>query len=276
MPDLTKTGPPIERLLEIMARLRDPETGCPWDREQRYETIAPYTIEEAYEVADAIQRGDKAALKDELGDLLFQVVFYAQMAREEDAFDFDAVAETISDKMLRRHPHVFDDPETRTTEAQLGAWETQKAQERAESAAQDGRQISALDGVALALPALLRAHKLQKRAARVGFDWPDLGPVVAKIDEELRELKDEIACDAAADRLEDEIGDLLFAVVNLARHLDVEPEQALRRTNSKFERRFKSVEEDLALQGKTPASSNLEEMDSLWDEAKKKEIGSNS
>ena len=264
--------PSIERLLEIMARLRDPDTGCPWDKAQRFETIAPYTIEEAYEVADAIERGDKAALKDELGDLLFQVVFYAQMAREEEAFDFDEVADAISEKMLRRHPHVFGDRDVTSGTALHGMWETQKAEERAKSAERDGRPPSALDDVALALPALLRAHKLQKRAARVGFDWPDLAPVLDKIEEELEELKAEVSNGGGADRLEDEVGDLLFAVVNLARHIDIEPEQALRRANAKFERRFKAVESALAERGKTPRTSDLQEMDALWNEAKRQGV----
>ena len=263
--------PPIERLLEIMARLRDPDTGCPWDRAQRFETIAPYTIEEAYEVADAIERGDKVALKDELGDLLFQVVFYAQMAREEEAFDFDEVADAISEKMLRRHPHVFGDMDVASGTALHGMWEAQKSEERAKSAERDGRPPSALDEVALALPALLRAHKLQKRAARVGFDWPDLAPVLNKVEEELEELKAEVSADGGADRVEDEVGDLLFAVVNLARHIDIEPEQALRRANAKFERRFRAVESALAERGKTPRTSDLQEMDSLWNEAKRQE-----
>jgi MazG family protein len=253
----------IDRLNAIMARLRDPERGCPWDREQDFATIAPYTIEEAYEVADAISRGDMAALKDELGDLLFQVVFHSRMAEERGAFAFDDVAEAISDKMLRRHPHVFGSADVRSAEAQTAAWEVHKAEERT------GK--GTLDGVALALPALLRAIKLQNRAARVGFDWPNLVPVMEKLREELVEIEHEIETGGSPDRLEDEIGDLLFVIANVARHLKLDPEAALRHTNAKFERRFRRIEEKLAAKGKTPAQSTLDEMDSLWDEAKAEE-----
>ena len=261
-------APAITRLLDIMARLRDPDGGCPWDREQSFATIAPYTIEEAYEVADAIQRGDMAALRDELGDLLFQVVFYAQMAREDGLFDFADIAEAVSEKMERRHPHVFGDAEIATEQEQNRAWESHKAAERRLSADADGRAHSALDGVAHALPALMRAYKLQRRAAREGFDWDAVAPVFAKIAEEIAEIKAEIAADAPREAVEDEVGDLLFACVNLARHLGIEPEVALRRGNDKFERRFRRVEELLAARGRTPAQSDLAEMDALWDEAK--------
>ena len=263
---------PLARLLAIMARLRDPERGCPWDIAQDFRTIAPYTIEEAYEVADAIERDDFPHLKDELGDLLFQVVFHARMAQEAGYFDFDAVASAISDKMIRRHPHVFadqagiDSPEDQTVN-----WEAQKAAEREAAAAVSGRRASALDGVTAGLPALTRAAKLQKRAARGGFDWPDAAHVVADVDGELDELKAEIAAGAGHDRIEDEMGDVLFTLVNLARHLGVDPESALRRTNAKFERRFRHVEDGLALQGRTTQEATLDEMDALWREAKEHE-----
>jgi MazG family protein len=253
----------IERLLAIMARLRDPKDGCPWDREQDFATIAPYTIEESYEVADAISRGDMAALKDELGDLLFQVVFHARMAEERGAFTFGDVVAAISDKMLRRHPHVFGEADVADAAAQTVAWEVHKAKER------EGQ--GTLDGVALALPALLRAIKLQNRAARVGFDWPNLVPVLDKLREELGEIEHEITQGGSPDRIEDEVGDFLFVVANVARHLGIDPEAALRRTNGKFERRFRRIEELLAQKGKTPPDSSLEEMDALWDQAKAEE-----
>lgn len=258
----------INDLLDIMTRLRDPKRGCPWDAEQTFETIAPYTIEEAYEVADAIRLGDMDQLEDELGDLLFQVVFYAQMSRETGGFDFDAVTRRIASKMRNRHPHVFDDSEKRSSGDQAVAWETHKAQERERRAEQSGTRPSVLDGVAHALPALMRAQKLQKRAAREGFDWPDLAPVIAKIREELVELEVEIAAGSENDRLQDEVGDLLFACVNLARHLGVDAEVALRDGNQKFENRFRYVEQRLEEKGKSPSSSDLEEMDDLWNTAK--------
>lgn len=251
-----------------MKRLRDPANGCPWDREQTFASIAPYTIEEAYEVAEAIAEGDLAALKDELGDLLFQTVFHAQMAEEAAAFSFTDVAAAIADKMVRRHPHVFADLTVADAAAQTRAWEDVKAAERAAKPRPDAAPASALDGVSLALPALTRAAKLQNRAARVGFDWPDLPPVLAKLDEELLELKAEIAVAAAPERLEEELGDLLFAAVNLARHLKIDPEQSLRRANTKFMRRFAWIEASLEAQGRTPAQSDLAEMDDLWDQAK--------
>ncbi|HVM79767.1 MAG TPA: nucleoside triphosphate pyrophosphohydrolase [Stellaceae bacterium] len=258
----------LPRLLDIMARLRDPERGCPWDLEQSFRTIAPYTIEEAYEVAEAAERGDPAALKDELGDLLLQVVFHARMAEEAGSFDFEDVAAGISDKMIRRHPHVFGDAEVADSATQTVAWEDQKAAERRARAAAEGRPESALDGVSAALPALTRAEKLQKRAARVGFDWPALPPVFDKIEEEIGELKREIAARAAPERVEDEVGDLLFAVVNLARRLKVDPEQALRRASRKFEGRFHRVETALAAAGKAPGTASLEEMEAEWQRAK--------
>jgi ATP diphosphatase len=259
---------PIEKLIEVMARLRDPEAGCPWDLEQSFETIAPYTIEEAYEVADAIASGDREVLKDELGDLLFQVVYYAQMAREEGGFDFDAIAEAVADKMIRRHPHVFGDGDVADAAAQTRAWEAQKAAERADGRADPDTAAPTLAGVARALPALIRAEKLAKRAARVGFDWPTTDDVIAKIKEELAETEAEISAESPHERLEDEVGDLLFAVANLARKLDVDPEAALRRTNDKFTRRFAYIEARLRERDKTPEQSSLEEMDQLWNEAK--------
>ncbi len=269
------TTTPIEKLIDVMARLRDPDGGCPWDLEQNFETIAPYTIEEAYEVADAIGSGDKAVLLGELGDLLFQVVFYAQMSREEGGFDFDAIAEAVADKMIRRHPHVFGDLEVHDAASQTRAWEAHKAAERShESGAEDGPRT--LAGVARALPALIRADKLAKRAARVGFDWPTTADVIAKIEEELGEAKEEIAAGAPAERMKEEIGDLLFAVANLARKLDIDPEAALRHTNDKFTRRFAHVEDRLARRGKTPQQADLDEMDALWNEAKAAERGPSS
>lgn len=261
---------PIEKLIAIMARLRDPEGGCPWDNQQDFSTIAPYTIEEAYEVADAIERGDKPALKDELGDLLFQVVFHAQMAREESSFDFDDVVAAICQKMVRRHPHVFGDADVRTEQEQTKAWEAQKAAERAANG-EDAGPASALDGVALPLPALLRAEKLQKRAARVGFDWSELAPVFAKITEETAEIHEAIASGGSADALNDEIGDLLFACVNLARHLSVDPEVALRHGNGKFERRFRQIEANLRDAGKSPEGCSLDELEEQWQAVKAKE-----
>ncbi|MDA8230110.1 MAG: nucleoside triphosphate pyrophosphohydrolase [Magnetospirillum sp.] len=257
---------PIDRLLGVMAALRDPERGCPWDREQTFATIVPYTIEEAYEVADAIEHGDKAVLLDELGDLLFQVVFYAQMGRENGDFDFDAIAEAAATKMVSRHPHVFGGAQVADTHAQLKAWEATKATER--DAKADGRRASVLDGVARTLPPMTRAVKLQKRAARVGFDWDDLADVLAKIDEEIGEIRHEIDTGAEVDRLEDEMGDVLFACVNLARKLNIDPEAALRRSNGKFDRRFRHIETALAKDGRTPDQATLAEMEELWSAAK--------
>jgi ATP diphosphatase len=274
MPDSADPRPPIERLLEVMRRLRDPASGCPWDVVQTFATIAPYTIEEAYEVAEAIQNADMDALKDELGDLLLQVVFHAQMATEEKRFDFDAVAGAIADKMIRRHPHVFADQVVDGAAAQTAAWEAQKAAERADKARAAGIAPSALDGVTVGLPALTRALKLQKRAGRVGFDWTEAPPILDKIAEEVGELRHEMAAPARdPDRLEDELGDLLFACVNLARHLTVDPESALRRTNAKFERRFRRVEALLAAAGRRPEEATLEEMERLWEQAKREERG---
>ncbi len=258
----------MERLLAVMARLRNPNGGCPWDLEQDFATIAPYTIEEAYEVADAIERQDMAALKDELGDLLLQVVFHAQMAREAGRFDFTEVAAGISEKMIRRHPHVFGDVSIGTADAQTKAWEEHKENERRAKATAEGRAPSVLDGVAAGLPALMRALKLQRRAARVGFDWPNTHDVFLKIDEELSEIKTELSEVPSQSRLLEEVGDLLFSVVNLARHLEVDPEAALRHANGKFERRFRQVEDQLAAAGRDPADASLDELEVLWQRAK--------
>ena len=253
----------IERLLEIMARLRDPGRGCPWDLQQDFRSIAPHTLEEAYEVADAIERADLDALRDELGDLLFQVVFHAQLARERGAFRFDDVVEAICDKLTRRHPHVFGDAVVADAEEQSRAWERLKAQERAAKGQGDG----ALADVPLALPALARARKLGQRAADAGFDWPDAAGPRAKIDEELAEL-DRAGTGGDAKRLEAELGDLLFSVVNLARHLDVDPETALRRANDRFSSRYRHVERALAARGLKADAAGAELLDRLWADAK--------
>jgi ATP diphosphatase len=264
----TRMNRPLARLLAIMARLRDPRRGCPWDREQSFATIAPYTIEEAYEVADAIARGDMAALKDELGDLLFQVVFHARMAEEVGLFGFDDVAAAIADKMARRHPHVFGDMRVESAAAQTAAWEEHKAAERRARAQQAGSGQSVLDGVALALPALLRAVKIQSRAARIGFDWPEARPVFDKLAEEIAELRTELQDGADRARLEDEMGDILFAVTNLARKLDIDPEGVLRRATAKFERRFRRVETLAAERG---VGADLDALEALWQEVKRAE-----
>ncbi|MFP5295692.1 MAG: nucleoside triphosphate pyrophosphohydrolase [Alphaproteobacteria bacterium] len=254
---------PVDRLNAIMARLRDPERGCPWDVEQTFETIAPYTLEEAYEVADAIERGDWDELKSELGDLLFQVVFHARMAEEQGLFAFDDVANAIADKLERRHPHVFGDEAARADgAAQKARWEDIKADERKAKA-----QHGVLDDVPVGLPALARAAKLTKRAARVGFDWPSTDEVFDKFVEEVAELRAEIAA-GDVEKTREEIGDLLFVMANLARKLGVEPEDALRGTNAKFVRRFAFIEAELAKTGRTPEQSDLAEMDGLWDAAK--------
>ncbi len=257
----------IARLLEVMARLRDPDGGCPWDLEQNFATIAPYTIEEAYEVAEAIRQGDMEVLREELGDLLLQVVYHAQMAAEAGSFTFADVARGIADKMVRRHPHVFADDAVATAAAQTVAWEAQKAAERA---AKDGA-AGALDGIPLALPALTRADKLQRRAARVGFDWPRAAQVLDKIEEEAAELRAAMAEDDAGGHIAEELGDLLFAYANLARHLGVDAEAAVRAANAKFERRFRRVEALLAEQGRAPESAGLDVLDRLWDQAKAEE-----
>lgn len=253
----------LPRLLEIMRRLRDPQQGCPWDIEQTFDTIAPYTIEESYEVADAIERQDWTELEGELGDLLLQVVYHAEIGAEKGLFSFDSIAGAIGQKMIDRHPHVFGN-ETRDKSAadQIRDWETVKAAERARKA-----QGGTLDGVALGLPALLRAHKLQKRLARVGFDWPDIDGALDKLVEEVGELRDARA-NLSQTEIEDELGDVLFAVANIARHLNIEPETALRRANAKVERRFALVESALADQGRSVQDATLDEMETQWQAAK--------
>jgi MazG family protein len=253
----------IATLRAIMKALRTPGTGCPWDLEQDFSTIAPYTIEEAYEVADAITRGDRADLREELGDLLLQVVYHVQLAEEEASFTFDDVVEAICRKMVRRHPHVFGDEEARSAKLAKGFWEDMKAREKA---GRDEAPEGVLTGIPAALPGLTRAVKLQAKAAKVGFDWPSVDNVFAKIEEEIAELQQ-----APNDKREEEYGDLLFAMANVARHLDIDPESALRAANAKFERRFRHIEERLKERGLTPAQSTLEEMDGLWDEAKERE-----
>ena len=259
-------SPPAEhelrRLLDCMAALRDPATGCSWDQQQTFKTIAPYTVEEAYEVADAIAREDFSALPDELGDLLFQVVYHARMAEEAGRFDFALVARAITDKMIRRHPHVFDNAAARAPAQQTAAWEAQKTTERAAR-----HETGTLAGIALALPALTRAHKIASRAANVGFDWPDAGAVLDKLEEEAGELRAELA-GADPARLADEFGDLLFVVVNLARKLKLDPEACLHQANAKFARRFGQVEQALGKEGKTPADATLSEMEAEWQKVK--------
>lgn len=257
--------PHTQRLLAIMAQLRNPNGGCPWDLEQDFATIAPYTIEEAYEVADAIAKRDMPGLREELGDLLLQVVFHAQMANEEGLFGFEDVAQSISDKMERRHPHVFGDADIADADAQTANWETIKAAER-----QGKQKTRVLDDVPTALPALMRAQKLQARAARVGFDWPDVRGVLAKVREELDEVEDAIASGDAA-KMQEEVGDLLFSVVNIARFLKSDAETALRDANQKFTRRFEAVEDGVAASGKAFAATSLDEMEALWVAAKEKE-----
>lgn len=261
----------LDRLLDIMARLRDPKSGCPWDLEQNFSSIVPHTIEEAYEVADAIEAGDMPALVGELGDLMFQVVFYAQMASEAGDFDMHDVLEAINNKMIERHPHVFSSVEINSAAAQTVAWESHKAAERAKLAATAGRAPSALDGVISALPALARADKLQKRAARIGFDWRNAAEVTAKVEEELAEIRAELDGEARKSAIDEELGDLLFAVTNLARHLHVEPEGALRRANAKFERRFRRVEAILRAEGIDPSDAGIDRMEAAWNQVKAEE-----
>lgn len=277
MAEVLNLPPGIAGLLEIMARLRDRERGCPWDIEQTFASIAPYTVEEAYEVADAIDRGDLDALKDELGDLLLQVVFHARMAQEQDAFAFEDVVAAISDKMVRRHPHVFGEASVEDADAQTVAWEEQKRRERQAAGESD---TSALAGIARGLPEWQRAVKLQKRAATVGFDWPGPAPVIAKLHEEIEEVRVEFDAVAAApddaaarDRLEEEIGDVLFVCANLARHAKVDVGAALRRANLKFERRFRAMELQAAQDGMGLAELSLERQDAYWEKAKRAERG---
>lgn len=254
---------PLQQLLAIMARLRDPQNGCPWDKEQTYQTIVPYTLEEAYEVADAIAREDYAELKDELGDLLFQVVFYAQIAKEEGRFEFDDCAAAINDKLIRRHPHVFADMNLDSSKAVLQNWEAIKTTERTVSG-----KTSVLDNIPLAMPALSRAYKLQKRCAQVGFDWPDVAGAWDKVQEEIQEVAE---LPAGAAELEEELGDLMFALVNVVRKQGFDPEKVMRQANQKFERRFRQVEQALVDQGSSPAQSDLAEMDGLWEMVKRQE-----
>jgi len=258
----------IDRLLDVMARLRDPVDGCPWDVEQTFKSIARYTVEEAYEVANAIDRDDRAAIREELGDLLLQVVFHSRMAEEEGSFNFEDVAGGIADKLVRRHPHIFDKDNHNTDVGLQESWEAQKADERAEKAAAIGVEASVLDDVPVGFPALTRAEKLQKRAARVGFDWPTISPVIAKIEEELEELKSEIRENAAPDRLADELGDVLFSCVNLARHLKIDPEFALRGTNTKFETRFRQIESSLRDDDRELNTVSIDEYETRWQAAK--------
>jgi ATP diphosphatase len=265
MDDARTAETELRRLLTIMAALRDQVSGCPWDKEQSFDTIAPYTIEEAYEVADSIARRDFASLPDELGDLLFQVVYHARMAEESGLFGFADVARAISDKMIRRHPHVFGDAAARDAAAQTAAWEAQKSAERA---ARD--EAGTLAGVPIGLPALTRAEKLTRRAARVGFDWPDAAAVLDKLDEEIAELKAELPA-ADPTRLTDEVGDLLFVLANLARKLDLDPEACLRHANAKFIRRFNAMEQHLARDGRDLASETLAEMEAAWQAVKRRE-----
>jgi ATP diphosphatase len=261
---MTKKTKHIETLLEIMARLRDPEKGCPWDLEQDFSTIAPYTIEEAYEVADAIEHGDMDELRDELGDLLFQVVFHAQMAKEADAFDFGGVVAGVCDKMVRRHPHVFGEATVAGAEAQTEAWEAAKERERD----QRGHQ-SLLDDVPRGMAELQRAVKLQKRAARVGFDWAAPEPVLRKLDEEIGEMREAMAS-GSLDAMEDELGDLLFVLANLARQLEIDPAHALRRANAKFELRFRAIEVAVGSRA-TLESMSLDQMEALWQQVKERQ-----
>lgn len=265
----------IERLLEIMAALRDPETGCPWDVEQSFETIAPYTLEEVYEVLDAIERQDKDDLREELGDLLLQVVFHARIAEEEGSFNFADVVQAITHKMIRRHPHVFGDEEARSAGMAKGAWGRIKQEEKAEREARRAKaglptleENGYLDDIPRAFPALLRALKLQLKAAKVGFDWSEPEPILAKIEEEIAELK-QAKLSANQNHIEEEYGDLLFAMVNLGRHLNIDPEIALMRANDKFLNRFHYIEKNLKQNGSSPEQSDLEEMEALWQQAKK-------
>jgi MazG family protein len=269
MTDLPQAAAAFTQLIDIMARLRNPDGGCPWDLEQDFATIAPYTIEEAYEVADAIERDDMQDLKEELGDLLFQVMFHSQMAEEAGAFTVTDVTHAINDKMLRRHPHVFETTDNRSSDDQIVAWEEMKATERA-AKGQPETPLSALDGVALALPALMRAEKLQKRAARTGFDWTDVNDIFAKLDEETTEVKDAIASGVQAD-IEDEVGDLLFVAANLARRLNVDPEIALRKANAKFERRFRAMETQSKAAGEDFTTLNINQQEAWWQTVKRTE-----
>lgn len=267
----------LERLLTIMQRLRDPETGCPWDKKQTFASVVPHTIEEVYELADAIEMQDFSDLKGELGDLLFQVVFYAQIAKEQGLFEFSDILVTLNEKLVRRHPHVFSEVNFEDEQAVHENWEAEKQKERLQKAAEMNQQESVLDNIPLALPALNRAYKIQKRCANVGFDWAELEPVVAKIHEEIDEVLVEVKRTDLSEqqrqaRIEDELGDLLFANVNLVRHLSANPETVLRQANQKFEKRFRLVELAVLKQGKQMQDCSLSELDNIWDEVKKREL----
>lgn len=274
MPESENRYPQLQRLLNIMQQLRDPDTGCPWDKEQSFESIIPYTIEETYEVAEAILQGDKADIKDELGDLLFQVVFYAELGKEQGDFEFEDIAQGICDKLVRRHPHVFATEQVNTQVDLSQQWEKIKAEERQAK----GQELdsSVLANVSHGLTPLLRANKLQKKCAKVGFDWTELGPVVDKVHEEIDEVLAEVNADEVNQHaVEEEVGDLLFAVVNLARHAKVDPEMALIKANNKFEKRFRAVEQLIKQQGSSLESSSLNEMEQVWRQIKDKEKGNN-
>ena len=266
---MTQSRYQLDDLLAIMARLRDPDAGCPWDKKQTFASIVPYTLEEAYEVADSIERHDLEALKGELGDLLFQVIFYCQMASEQGLFGFAEVIDTVSEKLVRRHPHVFADAQFADSQAVNANWEAEKAKERQQK---DASATSVLDDIPLALPALNRAHKMQKRCAAVGFDWDALAPVVAKVHEEIDEVMHEVLqVERDEAKVADELGDLLFATINLVRHLKKEPEQVLRQANAKFERRFREVERIVAARGLEMTGVDLETMEAVWQEVKRQE-----
>ena len=265
------TNDNLQKLLNVMAKLRDPETGCPWDLQQTHASIAAYTIEEAYEVADALENGDTQQIKEELGDLLFQVVFHAQISSEKNGFNFGDIADVVAKKMIERHPHVFNTNGDLSNDGLSVQWEELKEKEREKSAKKKGAEISALDGVALGFPSIMRAQKIQKRAAKQGFDWTDLTPVIEKVHEELQELEIEIEAKNQSARIADELGDLLFASVNLARHLKIDAETALKRATKKFERRFRYIEDNLRDSGKNFKDVGLEEMEELWLRAKSTE-----
>lgn len=265
----------IHHLLDIMLQLRDPEKGCPWDKQQTLQSLVPHTLEEAYEVADAIEQQDYSELRDELGDLLFQVVFYAEIAREMQLFDFNDIATAISEKLIRRHPHVFADDQVDSIDEQNVAWEEHKRLERLEKSKVASQVHSELDGIIKSLPALVRAQKLQRRAARNGFDWDNIEPVYDKLSEEVTEVR-EAVISAEPDKIEDEVGDLLFAGVNLARFLGVDAEQALRRANAKFETRFRQVETQVKDQGKDMKQMSVDELDAIWEIVKQLEKGQSS
>ena len=265
------TNDHLKKLLNVMAKLREPETGCPWDIQQTHASIAAYTIEEAYEVADALENGDSQQIKEELGDLLFQVVFHAQISSEKNGFNFGDIADVVAKKMIERHPHVFSNNGDVANDELSVQWEELKEKEREKSAKGKGAEISALDGVALAFPSLMRAQKIQQRAAKQGFDWTDLVPVIEKVHEELQELEIEIEAKNQITRIADELGDLLFASVNLARHLEIDAETALKRATKRFERRFRYIEDNLRVRGKNFKDVDLEEMEELWLRAKSTE-----